>query len=73
MIDPVEVRRRQATHRHTKTQGLYILLHRGVWEADVSHVCIYQAVTDGVVWVRPSVEFDDGRFEQLLPGGDHKL
>ena len=49
-----------ATHRHRKG-GLYRVLGRGILEADRSDVVIYDDV-EGTVWVRPVVEFEDGRF-----------
>ena len=52
-----------ATHRHRKG-GLYRVLGRGVLESDRSNVVIYDDA-DGTVWVRPTVEFDDGRFEPV--------
>ena len=52
-----------ATHRHRKG-GLYRVLGRGVLESDRSDVVIYDDA-DGTVWVRPTVEFDDGRFEPV--------
>lgn len=57
-----------ASHRHVKSRRSYVLLHRGLWEKNLMPVCIYQAVNDGVVWVRPAAEFDDGRFTQITPG-----
>ena len=53
-------KRFQPTHRHRKG-GLYRLLARGVFEPDRSPVAIYDDA-DGTIWVRPLVEFEDGRF-----------
>lgn len=61
-------RRKHASHRHLKTGGLYVLLCRGLLEKNKTDVVVYQGVITGIVWVRPAVEFDDGRFEQILPG-----
>lgn len=53
-----------ATHRHLKTGGLYTLLFVGVLEKTLEKVAIYQD-RKGVIWVRPTSEFFDGRFEAL--------
>lgn len=51
------------THRHRKG-GLYRVVASGVWEADRSPVVIYDD-EEGQVWVRPTEEFEDGRFAIL--------
>lgn len=51
------------THRHRKG-GLYRVLTHGILEADRSPVVIYDDA-DGTVWVRPTAEFNDGRFTPL--------
>lgn len=51
------------THRHRKG-GLYRVVTHGTLEADHSPVVIYDDA-DGTVWVRPTQEFEDGRFEVL--------
>jgi hypothetical protein len=61
-------RREHASHRHVKTQGVYILLHRALLEKDKTPMCVYQGVVTGQIWVRPAAEFDDGRFMQIAPG-----
>jgi hypothetical protein len=52
------------THRHVKSGGLYVVLFEGKLEKDCSNVVIYRG-QDGNIWVRPSNEFYDGRFEVL--------
>lgn len=52
-------------YRHIKSGGRYRLIARGHLEADLTPVTIYAAETDGTVWVRPTAEFDDGRFEPI--------
>lgn len=56
----------EPTHRHRKG-GLYRELHRGLLEADLTRVVIYEDRL-GNVWVRPAREFDDGRFVRLAVG-----
>ena len=56
--------------KHKKTGGSYREIGRGRMQAaigtvDMDHVVIYQSEKDGSLWVRPTGEFDDGRFEQL--------
>ncbi|MCP1674320.1 hypothetical protein J2T57_001422 [Natronocella acetinitrilica] len=51
------------THIHRKG-GKYRVLHRGLLEATLDPVVVYQAA-DGLVWVRPAAEFDDGRFTPI--------
>ena len=51
------------THRHRKG-GLYRFISRGILETDRSTVVIYDDA-QGTVWVRPTSEFEDGRFEVL--------
>ena len=48
-------------YRHRKTGGVYRLIARGCMESDLAPVTIY-AAADGTVWVRPTAEFNDGRF-----------
>ena len=50
-------------YRHIKTGGLYRVLRHGRIEADLRAVVIYESLADGRVWVRPTDEFYDGRFE----------
>jgi hypothetical protein len=49
------------THRHRKG-GFYRLICYGTNEQDRTAVAIYDDA-DGTVWVRPALEFDDGRFD----------
>jgi hypothetical protein len=53
----------QPTHQHSKG-GMYRVLARGVLEADETPMVIYDDVS-GKIWIRPVVEFDDGRFVTL--------
>lgn len=52
---------------HIRTGGVYRLLATGLRESDLSPAVVYQAKSDGVIWVRPTREFFDGRFRPL-PG-----
>jgi len=53
------------THRHHKG-GFYRLIGPAIWEPDRSAAVIYDDA-DGQVWVRPTSEFEDGRFTPLEP------
>lgn len=53
------------THQHRKG-GLYRVLAEGTLETDRSPVVIYDDA-EGTIWVRPTAEFDDGRFTALVP------
>ena len=49
------------THRHLKSGREYMKLAEGRIELDQTPVVIYLA-RDGTVWVRPTENFNDGRF-----------
>lgn len=51
--------------RHKKTGGLYEIIAVGIIEADHTACIVYQSFKDGVVWVRPRLEFYGGRFEKV--------
>lgn len=56
--------------RHVKGGGVYEELARGHLqisdtEWDEKPCVVYRSVTSGSVWVRPSDEFEDGRFERV--------
>ncbi|MEO3416951.1 DUF1653 domain-containing protein [Roseovarius sp. CAU 1744] len=53
------------THRHRKG-GFYRVVGHGTLESDRSPVVIYDDA-EGQVWVRPTREFEDGRFEPVSP------
>ncbi len=51
---------------HKKTQGLYIIIDMDAnIEATMEKAVVYKSLADGQVWVRPTSEFFDGRFENL--------
>lgn len=53
------------THRHLKTGGLYQVLHAATIEATMTPAVVYEG-QDGGKWVRPQVEFHDGRFQPIV-------
>lgn len=55
--------------RHVKTGGVYELLMHASDEATKRDQVVYRAAVGGRVWVRPALEFYDGRFVQLVPPG----
>lgn len=54
----------EPTHRHLKTGGLYRIIGEARIEADLSPVTVYVSAKSEM-WVRPTAEFNDGRFERL--------
>lgn len=48
------------SHRHSKG-GMYRELARGILEANHQQMVVYDDA-DGNIWIRPVIEFDDGRF-----------
>ncbi len=51
------------THQHRKG-GLYRVLGHGLLESDRCPMTLYDDV-GGTIWIRPSDEFQDGRFTAL--------
>lgn len=54
----------KATHKHKKG-GLYRVLHDSVLSSDDLSLFVVYDDNSGRIWVRPKIEFDDGRFEKL--------
>lgn len=48
--------------QHVRSGGLYTIVSHGLLEADLTPVTIYKSLFDGKIWVRPTAEFEDGRF-----------
>lgn len=61
------------THRHKKRGSTYQVIAEGRLQVDGDldneRVVIYRG-EDGQHWVRPSYEFNDGRFEALVPASE---
>ncbi|WP_065335496.1 hypothetical protein [Tritonibacter mobilis] len=51
--------------QHVRSGGLYTIIGHGLIEADLTPATIYRSLWDGAVWVRPTAEFEDGRFRNL--------
>ena len=53
--------------RHVKTGGLYSVVTTALNEANggASQIVVYQSVTDGRIWARDAIEFNDGRFVKV--------
>ena len=51
--------------RHVKTRGIYEIIGYGKIEKDQTPVAIYEQIWEGRIWVRPTEEFEDGRFELM--------
>jgi hypothetical protein len=53
---------------HKKTNSPYRILRFAVQEDTLQPVVVYEALSDGSVWIRPCSQFFDGRFRQMLKG-----
>jgi len=52
-----------------KSGGIYVVIaHEATREHDLEPVVVYRACSDGRIWVRPAIEFFDGRFEIVTAG-----
>lgn len=57
---------RSLIYKHVKTGGLYQVIEwNAKQEATLDEVVVYRNLASGLVWVRPYVEFLDGRFKCL--------
>lgn len=54
--------------RHRKTGGYYRIIGLALIEATHQEVVVYRSEETGQLWVRPFVEFADGRFETVDEG-----
>lgn len=60
--------------RHVKRGSTYRVVGRGKIQTDTpltdyAEVVVYRGEEDGLIWVRPTAEFDDGRFVATKPEG----
>lgn len=53
--------------KHKKSGGLYEIIEYSARDSESPDYLwvVYRSVKDGTVWVRPYVEFFDGRFEEV--------
>jgi hypothetical protein len=51
--------------QHKKTAGFYRVLTTGRLEATLEECVVYQNIHNNDVWVRPTKEFEDGRFRDV--------
>jgi hypothetical protein len=49
--------------KHLKTGGMYRVLCVARIEANLDLAVVYESESDGEKWIRPVIEFLDGRFE----------
>lgn len=61
LIEPTKVIK-GARAVHVKSGGEYEVVEVANMEADQTLVVVYRSLSTGQVWVRPYVEFSDGRF-----------
>lgn len=51
---------------HIKSQNRYTVLHHSVMlTSSLVTMTVYECLNSGKIWVRPSNEFNDGRFERV--------
>ena len=55
-------------YKHLRTNRIYCLLMRASDKTTGEEVVVFQSVKTGRVWIRPSREFFDGRYEDLSAG-----
>jgi hypothetical protein len=53
--------------RHKARGTTYMVVVEGTREANMEPCVAYVALMDGKVWLRPTEEFLDGRFEAVTP------
>ncbi|AKR48455.1 MULTISPECIES: DUF1653 domain-containing protein [Acetobacter] len=60
---------REDIYRHKKRGTQYMVMGKGTLQIegphDMTECIVYMSMDDGRIWVRPSTEFFDGRFEKV--------
>lgn len=69
---------KKEVYRHKKTGGIYSVICNANIEKTGEPAVVYRNERTGEQWVRPAIEFNDGRFERIdwphnapaqVPGG----
>ncbi len=55
----------KAMYKHLRTNRVYCLLMRARDKHTGEEMVVFQSVKSGRVWIRPSIEFFDGRYLDL--------
>jgi len=55
----------KTTYKHVRTNRIYCLLMHASDKATGEEVVVFQSVKTGRVWIRPSQEFFDGRYQEV--------
>lgn len=55
----------KALYKHLQTNRIYCLLTHATDKSTGEDMVVYQSVKTGRIWIRPSQEFFDGRFEEV--------
>jgi hypothetical protein len=53
------------TYKHLRTNRIYALLMHASDKTTGEEVVVFQSVKTGRIWIRPSREFFDGRYQEV--------
>lgn len=53
-------------YKHLKSGGIYEVICNAHHESTGELMVVYRNMASGEIWVRPAVEFNDGRFERMV-------
>ncbi len=68
-IGPVDTEIEAGTRWRHRKGGTYAVVAVARMEANLYPAVVYKSERDGLVWVRPLEEFEDGRFVQITDDG----